>query len=425
MPMQQPKQLLLIGTLDTKGEDYAYVRDLVVARGHRVVTVDIGVAGEPAGIAPDWDADEVARRAGASREALRAAGDRGRALAAMAEGAMELVLELHRQERIDGILGMGGTGGTSVIAAVMRRLPIGFPKVLVSTAASGDTRPIVGTRDVVLIPSVVDVAGINSISELIYREAAAAVCGMMEQPPPSQRAEKPLIAITMFGNTTAAVERCKRQLEAQGYECLVFHCTGVGGLTMEGLVEDGRIAAVLDMTTTEWADELCGGVFTAGDTRLEAPGRVGIPHLVVPGCIDMVNFGGADTVPERYRDRLLYAWNANVTLMRTNVEENEQLGEIFAQKLNRAQGGTAVLIPTRGYSLLGASGERFHDAAADAAFEQALRSRLDRHIHCETLALAINDEAFADRAVSLLIELLAAQQGAQERQDKRGGAAHD
>ncbi|GBF76874.1 hypothetical protein PA598K_05383 [Paenibacillus sp. 598K] len=294
-----------------------------------------------------------------------------------------------------------------------------------STAASGDTRPIVGTRDVVLIPSVVDVAGINSISELIYREAAAAVCGMMEQSPPPQRQEKPLIAITMFGNTTAAVERCKRQLEAQGYECLVFHCTGTGGQTMEGLVEDGRIAAVLDMTTTEWADELCGGVFTAGDARLEAPGRVGIPHLVVPGCIDMVNFGGADTVPERYRDRLLYAWNANVTLMRTNVEENEQLGEIFAQKLNRARGGTAVLIPTRGYSLLGASGERFHQPEADAAFEQALQSRLHPHIRCETLELAINDEAFADRAVRLLTELLAAQQAAQERQDKRGGAVHD
>jgi len=424
--MQQPKQLLLIGTLDTKGEDYAYVRDLVVARGHRVVTVDIGVAGEPAGIVPDWDADEVARRAGVSREALRATGDRGGALAAMAEGATELVMELHRQGRIDGILGMGGTGGTSVISAVMRRLPVGFPKVLVSTAASGDTRPIVGTRDVVLIPSVVDVAGINRISELIYREAAAAVCGMMEQPPPPERAEKPLIAITMFGNTTFAVERCKRQLEAQGYECLVFHCTGTGGRTMEGLVEDGRIAAVLDMTTTEWADELCGGVFTAGDTRLEAPGKRGIPHLVVPGCIDMVNFGGAASVPERYRDRQLYAWNANVTLMRTDAVENARLGEIFAEKLNpSSQRSTVVLIPSRGYSLLGATGERFHDAAADAAFEQALRARLDPHIRCETLELAINDEAFADRAASLLIELLAAQQAGQEREDKRGGAVHD
>ncbi|WP_020619288.1 Tm-1-like ATP-binding domain-containing protein [Paenibacillus daejeonensis] len=404
--MHQPKQLLLIGTLDTKGEDYRYIRELVTARGHHVITVDIGVAGEATGITPEWTADEVARRAGTSREALRKAGDRGQALAAMADGAMHVVEELYQQGRIDGILGMGGTGGTSVIAAVMRHFPVGFPKVLVSTAASGNTQPIVGTRDVVLIPSVVDVAGVNSISELIYRQAAAAVCGMMEQSPPEQREEKPLIAITMFGNTTAAVERCKQQLEAKGYECLVFHCTGIGGRTMEGLVTDGRIAAVLDMTTTEWADELCGGVFTAGANRLEAPGRSGVPHLVVPGCIDMVNFGGTATVPERYQNRLLYAWNANVTLMRTSVEENEQLGEIFAQKLNAAQGPVTVLIPSLGYSLLGASGERFHLPEADNAFEVTLREHLHPRIPCDTLELTVNDEAFADEAVNRLLAMI-------------------
>ncbi|MFS0724242.1 Tm-1-like ATP-binding domain-containing protein [Paenibacillus sp. 1P07SE] len=404
--MHPSKQLLLIGTLDTKGEDYGYVRELVLSRGHQVVTVDIGVAGEPRGIHPDWGADEVARRAGTSRQALREAGDRGRALAAMAQGAAELVMELSREGRIDGILGMGGTGGTSVISAVMRKLPVGFPKVLVSTAASGDTKPIAGTRDIVMIPSVVDVAGLNSVSKLIYRQAAAAVGGMMEQPLSRQQEEKPIIAITMFGNTTAAVERCKQQLEAKGYECLVFHCTGVGGETMEGLVEDGRIAAVLDMTTTEWADQLCGGVFAAGDARLEAPGRRGIPHVVVPGCIDMVNFGAASTVPERYRDRLLYVWNANVTLMRTNVEENEQLGEIFAGKLNAAKDRTAVLIPALGYSLLGASGERFHQPEADAAFVRSLQTRLRPHIRLEKLELAINDEAFADYAVTTLLDLI-------------------
>ena len=405
--MARRGKVMLVGAFDTKGEEYRFVKELIEARGHEVVAMNIGVIGEPRAIDPDWGAESVAAAGGSSLAELRSQGDRGHAMTVMSQGAAALSRDIYDRGGFDGIIGMGGTGGSSVISAAMRALPIGVPKVLVSTAASGDTRAMVGTRDITLIPSVVDVAGVNSISRIIYSRAAGAVCGMIEQEAATSREDKPIIAITMFGNTTECVNRCVEQLSAQGYECLVFHCTGVGGQTMEDLVNDGKIAAVLDITTTEWADELCGGVFAAGPTRLEAAGKAGIPHLIVPGCVDMVNFGAKDTVPARYADRKLVVWNPSVTLMRTNVEENRELGKIFAEKANAAQGKVRVLLPLKGVSILDSEDQPFWWPEADAAMFEALKSGLDERIPVEELDININDPRFSDRAVASLLEMLA------------------
>ncbi len=404
--------VMLIGTFDTKGEEYAFVRGKLEAAGVRTLAVDVGVMGGGHPAMPcDIPAGDVAREAGASLEALRAKGDRGVAMRTMSRGAAALARRLYEEGRISAAFGMGGTGGSSVVGAAMRALPFGVPKLLVSTAASGDTRPMLGTRDIALLPAVVDVAGLNSISRVNLATAAGAMLGMLEAFAAAAEEERgrerrPVVAVTMFGNTTPCVDRCRALLEADGFEVLVFHGTGVGGRTMEELVADGRIDAVLDITTTEWADELCGGIFGAGPDRLEAPGRRGIPHVIAPGCVDMVNFGPMDTVPKAYRSRNLYAWNDNVTLMRTSVEENRRLGALFAEKANRADGPVAFLLPTKGVSLLGREGERFWDPDADEALFAALRSGLRKDIPLEEMNTDINDPAFAARAVALLRRLI-------------------
>jgi len=404
--MAARRKILLIGAFDTKGEEYRFVKELIEARGHEAVTMNIGVIDEPIAIAPDWSADSVAVAGGSSLAELRSFKDRGHAMAVMSQGAASLTRVMYNDGGFDGVLGMGGTGGSSVISAAMRALPVGVPKVLVSTAASGDTRTMVGTKDITLIPSVVDVAGVNSISRTIFSRAAGAVCGMVEQEPAKSREDKPIIAVTMFGNTTECVNRCVAMLTEAGYECLVFHCTGVGGQTMEDLVNDGKIVAVLDITTTEWADQLCGGVFAAGPHRLEAAGKAGIPHLVVPGCVDMVNFGSMDTVPSKYAGRKLVVWNPAVTLMRTNVEENRELGQIFAGKLNASTGKVRVLLPLKGVSILDGENEMFWWPEADAAMFDALKGGLDKRIPVEELDVNINDPRFSARAVESLLEML-------------------
>ncbi len=397
---------MLIGALDTKGEEYRFIKTLIESRGHDVVTMNIGVMDEPHAIDPDWDAASVASAGGGSLTELRSRKDRGHAMTVMSKGAERLMRDIYEQGGFDGILGMGGTGGSSVISAAMRALPIGVPKVLVSTTASGDTRAMVGTKDITLIPSVVDVAGVNRISRMIYSRAVGAVCGMVEQGIAVSSDDKPIIAVTMFGNTTECVNRCVAQLTEEGYECLVFHCTGIGGQTMEGLIADGKIAAVLDITTTEWADQLCGGVFAAGPSRLEAAGKAGIPHLIVPGCVDMVNFGGIDTVPSPYADRNLVVWNPSVTLMRTNVEENRALGKIFAEKANASTGKVRVLLPLQGLSILDSENQPFWWPEADRAMFDALKEGLDPSIPVEELNANINDPRFSARAVEAMLEML-------------------
>ncbi len=403
------KTILVIGAFDTKGPEYAFLREQILERGHAVLTLNTGVLGSSELFPVDIEADEVTRAGGGDLEELRAGQDRGEAMKVMSKGAPVVVQRLYGEGRFDGIVGMGGSGGSTVVTAGMRALPVGLPKVCVSTVASGDTWPYVGTKDITLIPSIVDVAGINRVSRLIFARAAGAICGMVEKEPPASAEDKPVIVASMFGNTTECVDACVASLSERGYEVLVFHATGTGGRTMESLVREGLVDAVLDITTTEWADTLCGGAFDAGPERLSAAGAMGLPHLIVPGCVDMVNFGGPDTIPQKYReaDRLFYEWNPSVTLMRTNIEENQEMGRIFAAKANAARGPVAFLLPLRGVSILDGEGQLFRDRQADQAMFQAIRENLAEGIAVHESDHNINDPEFSARAVELMLELIA------------------
>ncbi|WP_242891545.1 Tm-1-like ATP-binding domain-containing protein [Actinomadura litoris] len=388
--------VVLVGTLDTKGAEYGWLRGRLRGLGCEAVVVDAGTG--PPGIDPDVPAERVAREGGASLEALREAGDRGAAVTAMGEGAAAVLAELHAAGRVDAVLAVGGSGGSSIAARAVRDLPIGLPKLIVSTMASGDVTPYVGAKDVTLTYSVVDVAGINRVSRLILGNAAAAVAGMAHAQAGSgaepEKDERPLVAASMFGVTTPAVDAARERLERLGYEVLVFHATGAGGRALEGLAASGLLAGVLDLTTTELADDLVGGVLSAGPDRLTAAGRRGIPQVVAPGALDMVNFGPRDTVPERFAGRDLYVHNPTVTLMRTTADEMAELGRRVAAKVAAATGPAALLVPLRGVSALDAPGMPFEDAAADAACFAALGG--------EPLDLHVNDPEFGRAAAERL-----------------------
>ena len=402
------QKICLIGAFDTKGGEYGFLRQRILDRGHEVLTVNTGVLGSTDLFPVDVEADEVARAGGGCLEDLRESKDRGAAMKTMCAGAPAVVEALHDGGRLSGIVGMGGTGGTTVVTAAMRALPTGFPKVCVSTAASGDVAPYVGTKDIAMIPSIVDVAGINRVSRVVFSQAAGAICGMVEADVGADGQDRPVVTASMFGNTTECVEACMEKLAALGYEVLVFHATGTGGRTMEDLVREGLVDAVLDITTTEWADTICGGVFDAGATRLDAPGARGVPHLIVPGCVDMANFGGMDEVPEKYRkaQRAFYEWNPSVTLMRTNREENRKMGKIFAEKANASTGPVAFLIPLKGVSILDGDGELFCDRDADQAMFDALKANLREDIEVVELDANINDPQFSAKAVEMLLDLI-------------------
>ena len=398
------KTIALVGSLDTKGVDYAFVKKCIEARGHRVLLVDASVLGPPL-IAPDVSSAEVARAGGAELSDLAAGNDRGAAMAAMGRGLTAIVARLYAEGRFNAILALGGGGGTSLACAAMRSLPLGVPKVMVSTVAGGDVSGYVGVKDIVMIPAVVDVCGVNRISREVYARAAGAVCGMAEaEIPPGD--DKPLVAASMFGNTTQCVKQAQAILEQAGYEVLVFHATGAGGRVMESLIESGRIAGVLDVTTTEWADELTGGVLAAGPTRLEAAARAGVPAVVAPGCLDMVNFWAPPTIPDRYQGRKFYPHNPNVTLMRTTPEENRELGRIIAEKLNMSVGPVRVLLPLGGLSVIDSPGGPFWWPEADQALFDSLKSRLRADIPVIEVDCNVNDPLFARRCAETLLQLI-------------------
>ncbi len=386
--------LLLLGTLDTKGTEYAYLRERVRGHGVEVVLADVGL-GEPAGIDPDLSRLAVAAETGADPVTLLAAGDRGAAVEAMAEAAAALAVRLYREGRIGGVLAAGGSGGTTIATRAMRALPVGVPKVMVSTMASGDVAGYVGATDVTLMYAVTDVAGVNSISARILANAAAAAAGMLTAPAVKFEEGRPLIGASMFGVTTACVTAARDWLEERGYEVLVFHATGAGGRALEALVADGFLAGVLDVTTTELADELVGGVLSAGPDRLEAAGRRGVPQVVSTGALDMVNFGAGETVPARFADRTLHVHNAEVTLMRTTAGECAELGRRIARKLSAATGPTALFIPLGGVSQIDADGQPFRDPDADAALFGALRAGLAPTVEFHELDQHINEPRFA------------------------------
>lgn len=398
------KTIAIIGTFDTKGREFKFLKDLVEQRGLGALCIHTGIY-EPY-FAPDVSNAEVAAAVGEDIAVIAQKHDRALATDVMSRGAEKLVPQLFAEGKFDGIISVGGSGGTSLATPAMRALPIGVPKVMVSTMASGNVSQYVGTSDVVMFPSVVDAEGLNEISMRIFSNAVNAVAGMVENRIDIPDSGKPLLAATMFGVTTPCIKTAKEYLESQGYEVLVFHATGAGGKSMEALINAGFIKGVLDITTTEWCDELYGGVLNAGPDRLEAAGKKGIPQVVSVGALDMVNFGPWDTVPEQYKGRNLYPHNPTVTLMRTTVEENRGLGKVIAEKLSMAKGPTALMLPLGGVSAIDSPGQPFYGPEEDAALFEELRRGIGPNVELVEMQNNVNDDDFALAAAKKLIELM-------------------
>ncbi len=398
------KTIAIIGALDTKGTEFGFLKAEIEKRGCKALVINTGVF-EPM-FPPDVSAEEVAEAGGARLADLVAKKDRGEAMAVMTRGATIIAKKLYAEGKFDGIISAGGSGNTVMATAAMRALPVGVPKVMVSTVAGGDVGAYVGTSDLIMMPSIVDVAGLNRISRTIFTNAAGAVCGMVMGEVVKETEEKPLIAASMFGNTTPAVDNARKIMEEHGYEVLVFHCTGAGGRTMEALIKDGFFDGVLDITTTEWADEICGGVLSAGPERLDAAALTGVPQVVVPGCIDMANFWAPSTIPEKFKGRIFYEWNPNVTLMRTTPEELAQMGKIFAEKLNKATAPVAVLLPLKGVSQIDLEGKIFYWPEALQAFIDNLKAGLRKDIPIIEMDTDINDPAFSGKVAETLLAML-------------------
>jgi uncharacterized protein (UPF0261 family) len=390
-----------VATMDTKGPELTFLAERLRALGVIVVTIDVGTK-DPPEIPADVDRSTVAafHPTACGRTAALSHADRGQAITAMSEALVFYLRQEHNEGKVAGVIGIGGSGGTALITPAMRGLPVGVPKLMVSTVASGNTAPFVGCSDIAIMPSVVDVSGINAVSRRVLGNAAAAMAGMVQNQTPIID-EKPTIAMTMFGVTTPCVSAVRAELEARGFDCLVFHATGIGGQAMEELVQSGLIQGVLDITTTEVADRVAGGILPCCPNRFEAIIDAKIPFVLSLGALDMVNFGAVDTVPERFRDRRLHVHNAYVTLMRTTPDENRCCARWIAEKLNRASGHFRILIPEKGISALDAPGQPFHDPEADAALFNELESAVspgpDRLIR--RLPLHINDPEFAQALI--------------------------
>ena len=403
--------VILLGTLDTKGAEFQFVRDLLNEAGVATLAVDAGVL-QPPLFPPDIGRDALYRAAGTTIEAVVKAADRGQAIAAAARGAAKILNDLHMEGQVDGVLSLGGSAGTTIGTSAMRALPFGVPKIMVSTLASGQVKPYVGVRDIMMLNSVVDICGLNRISRTVLANAACAMAGMTRAFRGAARqgmgaADKPLVTATMFGVTTPCVEASRKILEQRGYEVLVFHATGTGGQTMEAFIRDGLIAGVLDITTTELADELVGGVLTAGPERLTAAGLAGVPQVISVGALDMVNFGPPETVPAKFQGRRFYQHNPTVTLMRTTPDENDQLGKEIALKASASKGPTAILLPLRGVSAIDAEGKAFWWPEADKALFDSIRLWRSPRVELVELDLHINDPTFAKAAVEKLLSIVA------------------
>lgn len=400
------KTIAIAGTFDSKGRELNFVKEVLEGLGLKTLTIHCGVF-EPI-FETDVSNEEVAKEVGRDIHQIASKKDRALATEVLSKGMEKLIPRLYAEGKFDGIISLGGTGGTSLVTPGMRALPIGVPKVMVSTVASGNVQQYVGTSDIVMMPSIVDVSGLNSISTKIFTNAALAIAGMvsLEHKEIAQE-KKPLVAATMFGVTTPCVDAAREFLEEKGYEVLVFHATGTGGRVMERLIEEGYFKGVLDITTTEWCDELVGGVLAAGPNRLEAAGKHKVPQVVSVGALDMVNFGPIDTVPEKFKGRKFYKHNPTVTLMRTTVEENKKLGEIIAEKLNKAEGPTVLMLPLKGVSMIDAEGQPFYGPEEDKILFDTLRENIDRSkVELIEMDAHINDKEFALTAAKRLLELM-------------------
>ncbi|KAA0993316.1 Tm-1-like ATP-binding domain-containing protein [Dyadobacter aurulentus] len=398
--------ILILGCFDTKGDVFTFLRERIIAQQERVITINTGIFGTTDAFPVDFEADVVTAEAASDLAQLRAARDRGKAMDIMGQGAAAIVARLVEEGKVKAAIGMGGGGGTYITLAAMQQIPFGIPKLCLSTVASKDLSRQIGDKDITLMPSVVDVAGTNHILKRLVAQAAAAICAMANVPETENSETKGCVAISMFGNTTACVDKCTELLTNAGYEVLAFHATGVGGKTMEALIREGSFDAILDVTTTELADDLCGGICSAGPTRLTAATEMGLPQVVVPGCLDMVNFAHLDTVPAQYKDRQLYSWAPDVTLMRTNVEENRILGQRLAVKVSASEAPASIIIPLRGISQVDSEGGIFYQPEADTALFDAIKSSAADHVKVTEYDLHINDPAFAAHLVSNLLGLL-------------------
>ena len=402
------KTIAVAGTFDTKGKEFLYVKELIEELGLKTYMINTGVFNSE--IEVDVSNKEIAKEAGYDIEDIVSRRDRAMATEALSKGMELLIPRLYAEGKFDGIISFGGSGGTSLVTPAMRALPIGVPKMMVSTMASGNVSQYVGTSDIIMMPSIVDVAGLNKISKTIFKNAVLAIAGMVgmaDKIKEVEEDEKPLIAATMFGVTTPCVDFAKEYLEERGYEVLVFHATGTGGKTMESLIDAGFFKGVLDITTTEWCDEIVGGVLGAGPNRLEAAGRNHVPQIVSVGALDMVNFGPIDTVPEKFKNRNLYKHNPTVTLMRTTVEENIKFGQKIAEKLNASFGKTVLILPLKGVSMIDAPGQPFYGSKEDEALFDTLKNNIDKDkVNIVEMDNNINDKAFAQRAAEELIKML-------------------
>ncbi len=398
--------VIMIGCFDTKAEDFEYLFTCLKDKNVEVLTLNTGVLGTTDQFPVHFEADVVAKAGGSQLSVLRKGNDRGKALEIMGRGAARILGDLLSEHKVDAVIGMGGGGGTYMALAAMRAVPFGIPKLCLSTLATKDLSAKIGNKDIVLMPSIVDVGGLNAISRVLIRQAAGALVGMINTSDSDEKESAGSIAMSVFGNTNLCAESCSQLLKEKEYDVLAFHAVGSGGKTMEALIGEGFFDAVLDLTTTELADHLCGGICSAGPDRLTAASRMGIPQIVVPGCLDMVNFGALDTVPEKYKNRQLYSWAPDVTLMRTNATENEQLGKMLADKINASKGPVSVLLPMGGLSKIGAVGEVFHDPEIDGVLFDALRNLINRSVEIIEIENNINTVAFAERAVKALLDLI-------------------
>ena len=400
------KAILILGCFDTKGEDFAFLRSCIIAQGEKVITMNTGVMGTTKDFPVDIESDQVALEADYSIAALRESDDRGKAVDIMGRGAAKIAGRLVAQNKIKAAIGMGGGGGTYIALSAMQEIPLGIPKLCLSTLAAKDLSRQMGSKDIILMPSIVDVAGLNSISRLLIRRAAVAICAISEITEEKENTVAGTIAISMFGNTSACVNQCSELLRKEGYEVLAFHANGVGGKTMESLIREGCFDAVLDVTTTELADDLCGGICSAGPDRLNAAAEMGIPQVVVPGCLDMVNFAQPDTVPAQFQSREMYNWAPDVTLMRTNKEENKILGESLAQKINRSRAPVKVLLPAKGISQVDAEGGIFYRPEINRVLFDSIKENTKATIEVIETDMHINDPEFSVMLVSTLLGMI-------------------
>ncbi|QHT66393.1 UPF0261 family protein [Rhodocytophaga rosea] len=404
--MATKEYVLMLGCFDTKGMIFSFLRNCLLEQGEQIITINTGVMGTTDLFPVDFEADQVALEAGLNIADLRKKRDRGYAVDNMAKGAAKIVADLVTAGGMKAAIGMGGGGGTYIALAAMQAIPLGIPKFCLTTIATKELSRQMGSKDITLMPSIVDLAGLNSISKLLIRQATAAVCAMAKVKATQEDTGVKRIAISMFGNTTACVDKCMELLEKQGYEVLAFHATGVGGKTMESLIREGCFDALLDITTTELADELCEGVMSAGPDRMNAAAQMGIPQVVVPGCLDMVNFAQMDTVPELYKSRKLYSWAPDVTLMRTNQEENRILGERLARKVNQSAAPAAILLPLQGISQIDAQGGVFYHPETDKILFESIRKYAADPVQVIEADAHINDEEFARMAVQVLLDMI-------------------